>query len=222
MVADGSEAIGPGAVITRSLEYLEKRQAQLQYAAFAAQGYPRGSGSVESANKLVVEARLKGAGMRWARPHVNPVVALRTVACSDRWAEAWPQITAQWRAHVWMRRRHRATARRQAAGGGSGHGCGIPCRVRACTASHPVPLRACASGSVYGSPGPAPSSGRSSLASFSHRTDPLCLTPPETRRAPSHSRVTGRYRGMDQWIRAPALSLCRREDHYPPARPWAQ
>jgi hypothetical protein len=114
--ADGEAvASAPGAVITHSLEYLEKRLAQVQYATFAAQGYPQGSGSVESANKLVVEARLKGAGMRWARAHVNPLVALRTVACSDRWDEAWPQITAQWRAQVWTRRRERATARRQAA-----------------------------------------------------------------------------------------------------------
>jgi hypothetical protein len=110
-----AEASAPGAVITHSLEYLEKRLAQIQYATFAAQGYPRGSGSVESANKLVVEARLKGAGMRWARAHVNPLVALRTVACSDRWDEAWPQITVQWRAQMWTHRRERATARRQAA-----------------------------------------------------------------------------------------------------------
>jgi len=101
----------PAAVITHSLEYLEKRVAQIQYAAFAAQGYPCGSGSVESANKLVVEARLKGAGMRWARPHVTPLVALRTVACSDRWAEAWPQITGQLRAQVGERRRARQALR---------------------------------------------------------------------------------------------------------------
>src|SRR5439155_15423592 len=66
-------ASAPGAVITQSLEYLEKRLAQIQYATCAAHGYPLGSGSVESANKLVIEARLKGAGMRWARGHVNPL-----------------------------------------------------------------------------------------------------------------------------------------------------
>jgi len=33
--------------------------------------------------------------MHWAPQHVNPMVALRTVACSDRWEEAWPQIRAQ-------------------------------------------------------------------------------------------------------------------------------
>jgi hypothetical protein len=111
--ADAAAETGPGAVIMQSLEYLEKRLAQIQYATFAAQGYPRGSGSVESANKLVVEARLKGAGMRWARSHVNPLVALRTVACSDRWAEAWPQITAHWHACARTRRQDRAARRQQ-------------------------------------------------------------------------------------------------------------
>jgi hypothetical protein len=111
--ADGTDDTGPWAVITRSLESLEKRLPQIQDAAFAAQGYPRGSGSVESAHKLVVEARLKGAGMRWACTHVNPLVALRTVACGDRWAEAWPQIMAQWQAQARARRRDRAARRPQ-------------------------------------------------------------------------------------------------------------
>lgn len=96
--------------IATSLGYLEKRQAQVQYAAFAAAGYPLGSGAVESANKLVVEARLKGAGRHWAPAHVSPMAALRTIACSDRWAEAWPHLGAQQRQQA----QARTTARRQA------------------------------------------------------------------------------------------------------------
>src|SRR5690348_15242401 len=46
------------------LSYLQKREAQMQYPTYQEAGWPIGSGSVESANKLVVEARLKGAGMR--------------------------------------------------------------------------------------------------------------------------------------------------------------
>ena len=80
-------------VVKGSLEYLEKRREQIKYAEFQGLGYPIGSGAVESANKLVVEARLKGAGMHWARDHVNPMVALRNIVCSDRWEEAWPQIS---------------------------------------------------------------------------------------------------------------------------------
>jgi hypothetical protein len=93
-----------------TLTYLSKRRAQIRYADFRAAGYPIGSGIVESANKLVVEARLKGSGMRWARPHVNPLVALRSVACSDRWAAAWPPILA----HLRRQARDRAAARRAA------------------------------------------------------------------------------------------------------------
>lgn len=91
----GAEAIK---VVTDNLAYLAKRREQIQYAAFAQAGFPIGSGMVESGNKLVVEARLKGAGMHWAPEHVDPMVALRTVACADRWEEAWPQIVEQWRA----------------------------------------------------------------------------------------------------------------------------
>ena len=88
------------------LAYLEARRSQIAYAAFQAQGYPIGSGMVESGNKLVVEARLKGAGMHWARPNVNPMVALRAMACSDRWPTRWPQI--------WDERRRQRAARRHA------------------------------------------------------------------------------------------------------------
>jgi hypothetical protein len=50
---------------------------------------------VESAHKVVVEPRLKGAGMHWVPDHVNPMVALRTLLCNDRWPEDWPKVTAQ-------------------------------------------------------------------------------------------------------------------------------
>ena len=84
-------------VIRQQVGYFEKRREMIRYAEFEQAGYPIGSGSVESANKLVVEARLKQAGMHWAPNHVNPMVALRNVACNDRWEEAWPQIVAHQR-----------------------------------------------------------------------------------------------------------------------------
>ena len=72
--------------------YLKKREPHMQYPQFQADGWPIGSGATESANKLVVEARLKGSGMHWARPHVDPMLVLRNIVCSDRWNEAWPHI----------------------------------------------------------------------------------------------------------------------------------
>ena len=97
-----------------NLAYLEKRVAQMQYPAFRAAGWPIGDGVVESANKLLVEARLKGSGMHWARPHVDPLLALRTIVCSDRWDEAWPQIVTTLRQQAQQRRSARHQQRRTA------------------------------------------------------------------------------------------------------------
>jgi hypothetical protein len=90
------------AVLEGTRAYLAARADQLHYQAFAAAGYPIGSGCVESANKLVVEARLKGAGMHWARTNVNPLLALRALVANDRWDEAWPRL---WQSLCASRRR---------------------------------------------------------------------------------------------------------------------
>lgn len=93
-LTEARDMTAAGQVQGEVLRYLEPRLGQLRYAAFRAQGLPIGSGIVESANKTVVEARLKGAGRRWAEANVNPMVALRGALCSGRWAEAWASITA--------------------------------------------------------------------------------------------------------------------------------
>jgi hypothetical protein len=97
-----------------ALHYLEKRAAQMAYPAFQVAGWPLGSGSVESANKLVVEVRLKGPGMHWARHNVNPLLALRNTVCNDRWAETWPQIEQQLRQQAVARSQTRRRTRQQA------------------------------------------------------------------------------------------------------------
>lgn len=90
-----------------TLGYLEARLDELRYPQFLAQGLPIGDGAVESANKLVVEARLKGSGMRWERINVNPMVALCNALCSKRWVEAWMAISAHLRQQDAQRRRTR-------------------------------------------------------------------------------------------------------------------
>jgi hypothetical protein len=104
-------ALPPGEHRDTALAYLEPRLAHLQYPTFRAAGYPIGSGIVESANKVVVQDRLKGSGMHWAPAHVDPMLALRTIVCTDRWDEAWPQIAARLRADARARRRSRRAAR---------------------------------------------------------------------------------------------------------------
>ena len=103
------------AAVVTHLAYLEKRQTHMQYPAFQAAGWPIGDGAVESGNKLVVEARLKGSGMHWARAHVDPLLALRNIVCSDRWAEAWLQITHTLRQQTRQQRRTRHELRRKLA-----------------------------------------------------------------------------------------------------------
>jgi hypothetical protein len=96
-----------------ALRYLGARRDQIAYATFQRQGYPIGSGMVESANKLVVEGRLKGSGMHWAKTNLNPLLALRSRLCSGRWRETWLEIWHEWRAAV-ARRRGAGRARRHA------------------------------------------------------------------------------------------------------------
>jgi len=85
----------PSPLIQEKLAYLQKREAHMQYPSYQQAGWPIGSGSVESANKLVVEARLKGAGMRWQRLNVNPMLVLRNAVCNGRWTQTWASSRAQ-------------------------------------------------------------------------------------------------------------------------------
>ncbi len=104
------------AAVREHVAYLDKRREQMQYPRYQAEGWPLGSGVVESANKVVVEARLKGAGMRWERAHVNPMVALRTLVYSDRWDEAWGEVGVQLRQQEQQERTERRELRRRRSG----------------------------------------------------------------------------------------------------------
>jgi hypothetical protein len=117
---------GPGEVLTRlralpplsaaqeHVSYLEKREALMQYPSYQADEWPIGSGIVESGNKVVMQARLKGAGMSWETSHVNPMLALRTAVCNDRWEEAWQQMRHEQQQQRAQRRLHRASVRLEA------------------------------------------------------------------------------------------------------------
>jgi hypothetical protein len=96
----------PSEASQEKLTYLQKREAHMQYPIYQQAGWPIGSGSVESANKRVVEARLKGAGMRWSRQNVNPMLVLRNAVCNRQWTETWRTSVAH--------RQMLCTSRRQA------------------------------------------------------------------------------------------------------------
>ena len=88
---------------------LQKREELMHYPRFQQQGWPIGSGSVESANTCVVQQRLKGPGMHWERSNVNPMLALRTGVCNDRWEETMQQASH----HRFLARRARRFARQK-------------------------------------------------------------------------------------------------------------
>ena len=96
------------------LDYLRKREALMQYPQFQRDGWPIGSGMVESANKNVVEARLKGTGMHWERKNVNPMLTLRNAVCNGRWREMWQKAVRQHRKLQALQRSTRAEQRAQA------------------------------------------------------------------------------------------------------------
>ena len=75
--------------------YFETNRHRMCYAEFRARGYPIGSGTVESACKRVIGARLKQAGMRWTKAGAQAVLNLRTQLLNGRWETIWPATRPQ-------------------------------------------------------------------------------------------------------------------------------
>jgi len=99
--------------VQKQVQYFRKRLSLMQYPQYQRDGWPIGSGMVESANKVVVQARLKGAGMHWAPNHVNPMLAFRVAVCSEQWEEAWQESIDEQHAQRHAKRQQLATTRFQ-------------------------------------------------------------------------------------------------------------
>lgn len=99
------------AQIDSALLYLQSRLSMLDYAHFRQHDWPIGSGSVESGQKVVVQRRMKGAGMRWAEQHLDPMLALRNLVCNGRWEEGWQQIELFHQEQATIKRIHAADAK---------------------------------------------------------------------------------------------------------------
>jgi hypothetical protein len=129
--------------VQEHLDYLRKREAFMRYPAFRQQSWPIGSGMVESANKNVVEARLKGPGMHWERKNVNPLLALRNAVCNDRWREMWHKALTHHRKLQALHRSARAKPPAQAfLAGGNSSRLSSPAQSAAVSAQLSPPARA--------------------------------------------------------------------------------
>ena len=89
--------------LRKAIGYFTTNAERMNYPAFVARQFPIGSGAVESAGKLLVGEREKGAGMRWTRAGAQAVATLRALHRSGRWQAFWqtqpqrrrPPVSAQ-------------------------------------------------------------------------------------------------------------------------------
>lgn len=77
-----------GEGVCDALSYYTTHQKRMDYAVYRARGLQIGSGSVESACKQLVSARLKQAGMIWDTSGAEEVAVVRAWLKSERWQEA--------------------------------------------------------------------------------------------------------------------------------------
>lgn len=68
--------------------YFHTHQRRMQYHDFREQGYPIGSGTVESGIKRY-KARLTGAGMRWSRPAAECMLTIRSAVLTGDFDALW-------------------------------------------------------------------------------------------------------------------------------------
>jgi hypothetical protein len=68
--------------------YFRTHQRRMQYHEFREDGYPIGSGTIESGVKQF-KARLSGAGMRWHRPHAQRMLVIRAAVLAHDFDSLW-------------------------------------------------------------------------------------------------------------------------------------
>lgn len=78
--------IKPKQVMAVNLQgYIENNITHINYPEYEEKGYFIGSGAIESGNKIVLQRRLKQAGMRWNTPTAQYLLTLRSKEASGLW-----------------------------------------------------------------------------------------------------------------------------------------
>jgi len=83
------------ATVWTAIAYLERHgeQGHLDYAKFRRRHLPVGSGAIESAIRRVINLRMKGNSIFWARENAEAMLVLRGLVLSRRWKEVFAKIT---------------------------------------------------------------------------------------------------------------------------------
>lgn len=78
--------------------FVERFQDAIDYQKFKEEGFPIGSGEIESAHRYVPQKRLKIAGACWHPDSLNPMVSLRVLRANnwadDFWNDRMPKVAA--------------------------------------------------------------------------------------------------------------------------------
>ena len=67
------------------IRYYDNNKFRMNYADYRAQGLDIGSGAIESANRTIVQVRMKHSGMHWGKKNVQKMVSLRCAYLSGKW-----------------------------------------------------------------------------------------------------------------------------------------
>jgi len=74
--------------------YIENNIDKIRYEEYKEKGYYVGSGPIESANKIILQRRLKQAGMRWSVNGAQYILTLRAKVESNKWNEVQDLLCA--------------------------------------------------------------------------------------------------------------------------------
>jgi len=77
------------------ITYLKNHKEYMKYDQYLSEGYPIGSGVVESACSHVVKDRMEISGARWGINGSDSILKLRSVAKSKDWDDYWEFFTVQ-------------------------------------------------------------------------------------------------------------------------------
>ena len=84
------------------ITYLKNHKEYMKYDLYLSEGYPIGSGVVESACSHVVKDRMEISGARWGISGSESILKLRSVAKSKDWDKYWDFFTAQARENIFF------------------------------------------------------------------------------------------------------------------------
>jgi hypothetical protein len=85
----------PNKRLKRLIGYINRFYDALDYDNFKSNGYPIGSGEIESAHKSIPQKRLKIPGASWHPDSIDPMLALRILRADDWWDDFWNQRTEE-------------------------------------------------------------------------------------------------------------------------------